>query len=79
MKIIDGENFVLSHTVTKAPNDIDFELHIHDGYELLCLVRGDVSYIVEGQKYKLSPGALMLMRSSETHKLVVEKSTEYER
>ena len=79
MDIIEGEGFVLSHMVTKAPNDSDFELHIHDGYELLCLVKGDVGYIVEGQKYKLSPGALMLMRSSETHKLIVEKSTEYER
>ena len=79
MEYINGEGFSISHTVTKAPKDDDFELHIHESYELLCVVRGCVSYIVEGHKYKLSEGALMLMRSSETHKLVVEKSTEYER
>ncbi len=79
MDRIEGEGFSLAHMVTKAPKDDDFELHIHDGYELLCLVKGDASYIVEGHKYKLSSGSLMLMRSSETHKLVVEKSTEYER
>ena len=79
MDYIKGDGFSISHTVTKAPNDNDFEPHIHENYELLCVVRGNVSYIVEGHKYKLSDGALMLMRSSETHKLVVEKSTEYER
>lgn len=79
MDKIEGEGYILSHMLTKAPKDEDFELHIHDGYELLCLVKGDVSYIVEGHIYKLTAGSLMLMRSSETHKLVVEKSTEYER
>lgn len=79
MEYIKGDGFSLSHTVTKAPNDSDFEPHIHENYELLCVVKGDVSYIVEGHSYKLSDGALMLMRSSETHKLVVDKSTEYER
>ena len=79
MERIEGEGYILSHMLTKAPKDDDFEPHIHDGYELLCLVRGDVGYIVEGHKYKLTAGSLMLMRSSETHKLVVEKSTEYER
>lgn len=79
MEYVNGEDFSLSHTVTKAPRDDEFELHIHESYELLCVVKGSVSYIVEGHKYKLSEGALMLMRSSETHKLVVEKSTEYER
>lgn len=79
MDYIQGDGFSISHTITKAPRDDDFELHIHESYELLCVVKGSVSYIVEGHKYKLSEGALMLMRSSETHKLVVEKSTEYER
>ncbi|MBQ8546479.1 MAG: helix-turn-helix transcriptional regulator [Clostridia bacterium] len=79
MEYIEGEGFSLSHTITKSPNDNDFEPHIHENYELLCVVKGDVSYIVEGHKYKLSDGALMLMRSSETHKLIVDKSTEYER
>ena len=79
MEYIEGDGFSLSHTVTKAPNDNDFEPHIHENYELLCVVKGDVSYIVEGHRYKLSNGSLMLMRSSETHKLIVDKSTEYER
>ena len=79
MEFIEGDGFSLSHTITKAPNDNDFEPHIHENYELLCVVRGDVSYIVEGHRYKLSDGSLMLMRSSETHKLIVDKSTEYER
>ena len=68
-----------SHSIDKAPRDEDFLPHIHDTYELFCLVKGDVDYMVEGNLYKLRAGAVMLMRSSETHKLVVNKSTEYER
>lgn len=74
---IDG--FILSHSIDKAPKDSDFPSHIHDSYEIFCLVRGNVDYIVEGTLYKLKPGAIMLMRPSETHKLIVNKSTEYER
>ncbi len=79
VKEIMGEGIVLSHSVDKMPKRDDFESHIHDTYELFCLVRGDVDYMVEGNLYKLHSGAIMLMRSSETHRLIVNKSTEYER
>ena len=76
---LEIEGFSLSHSVDKSPKDSDFPSHIHDRYEIFCLVRGGVDYIVEGTLYRLKPGAVMLMRPSETHKLIVNKSTEYER
>ncbi|MBO5287736.1 MAG: AraC family transcriptional regulator [Clostridia bacterium] len=74
-----GALFSTSHSIDKEPRDEDFKPHIHDYLELLCLVKGKVSYMVEGKIYKLSKGALLLMRGSETHKLIVEQSSEYER
>lgn len=79
LQSIEGEGFALSHSIDIAPRDTDFPSHIHDCYELFCLVKGRVDYVVEGRLYKLRSGAIMLMRSSETHKLVVNKSSEYER
>lgn len=76
---IEGEHFTFSHSIDKAPKDSDFMPHIHDEYEIFCLVRGNVDYMVEGTLYKLKSGAVILMRPSETHKLIVNKSTEYER
>ena len=75
----EEEDFSFSHSCDKEPLDIDFPLHIHHTNELFCLVKGDVGYIVEGQKYKLYPGTILLMRSNESHKLIVNEPTEYER
>ncbi len=76
---VEGDRWSLSHSIDIEPRDSDFPSHIHDNYEIFCLVRGKVDYIVEGRLYKLRAGSIMLMRPSETHKLVVNKSTEYER
>ncbi len=82
MAVIESYNselFSTSHCVDKSPRDEDFMLHIHDSLELLCVVKGKVSYRVEGNIYKLRPGAILLMRSGEVHKLIVNESEEYER
>ena len=79
LKSIEGEGFSLHHSYDKAPRDTDFPPHIHENYEIFCLVSGEVDYMVEGNLYSLSGGSIMIMRPGETHKLVVNKSTEYER
>ncbi len=75
----EDELFFLNHSLDTHPVDEWFEYHIHDGYELFCLVKGKVGYVVEGNIYKLKAGAILLMRSSEAHKLIVNESDEYER
>ena len=74
-----GESFSFSHSIDDEPQDSYFPLHIHQSHELFCLVKGNVGYMVEGRKYRLYPGTALLMRSSESHKLIVNESTEYER
>ena len=75
----EGDGFSFSHSYDAEPKDSYFPLHIHDNHELFCLVKGDVGYIVEGRRYRLYPGTLLLMRSSESHKLIVNSEAEYER
>ena len=79
LESFEGEGFSFSHSCDSEPQDSYFPLHIHDTNEIFCLVKGDVGYIVEGRRYKLYPGTILLMRSSESHKLIVNSSAEYER
>ncbi len=73
----DGINFV--HLVETRPYDKNFSLHMHNSYELFCFVSGKASYMVEGNIYELSPGSVLVMRNSETHKLIVNSLDRYER
>lgn len=75
----EGEGYSFSHSCDEQPRDSYFPLHIHQDHELFCLVKGNVGYMVEGHKYKLYPGTILLMRSSESHKLIVNECEEYER
>jgi AraC-like DNA-binding protein len=68
--IFKDDSIEFSHSVTPDPEVKKFDLHVHDPYEIFCFVSGQASYLVEGRKYTLSPGTLMLMRSTEAHTLV---------
>ncbi len=74
-----AEGITLIHSVDDKPSDISFPLHMHDSYELFCFVSGKASYMVEGNIYELRPGTVLVMRSSETHKLIINGSQRYER
>lgn len=72
-------NASFSYDVSETPKDSSFHLHMHDDFEILCVVTGKVGYIVEGHVYDLRPGSVMIMRSAESHKLLVNQSDRYER
>ncbi len=74
-----AEGISVRHSVDNSPDDRSFPLHMHDNYELFCFVSGKCSYVVEGTPYELRPGTLLIMRSSETHKLLVHGGERYER
>ena len=74
-----GNGWSMSYTVDDQPTEEKFRLHVHDDYELYCMVEGKVGYVVEGRVYDLRPGSLMLMRSAETHRLLIHKHDRYVR
>ncbi len=74
-----ASGITFAHSVDEKPNDRSFPLHMHDYYELFCFVSGKASYMVEGNIYELRPGTVLIMRSMETHKLIVNGSERYER
>lgn len=57
----------ISHDVNPTPDVTRFERHCHARYELLYLLDGKGSFIVEGEEYSLVPHSLFLFRPYEYH------------
>ena len=69
-------NFLLMHTYTEAPINID--THIHDCYELYYYISGDLTYHIEGQSYKLKKNDLIITNTRELHRIVFDSNEGYE-
>lgn len=76
---INTPEFSFFHRSSSYPKQVGFNMHIHDNYEILCFLAGNADYMVEGQNYHLRPGCIMLMRSAETHHLLLQSDSTYER
>ena len=64
---------------TESPKQEEFSMHTHNTYEILCFLSGDADYSVEGNRYSLQHGDIMLMRKSEAHHLILRSSARYDR
>ena len=71
------ENFRLFHLSSDGETKVDY--HYHEFCKLLLLVSGRGSYSVEGRRYLLSPGDVVLIGSRSVHKPELEAGIPYER
>ena len=55
------------------------DIHHHDFYEIYYFLGGDVSYLIEGKKYKLNVGDLVFINPMELHQPIVNSGSVYER
>ena len=69
----------IHHAVDQQPSDEDFPMHLHENYEILYFISGNAAYLVEGSVYPLTPGSLVVMRPSESHKVKILGDQMYER
>lgn len=72
-------DIVASWTHTASPQSKYYRMHAHDTYELLLFLHGRGTYIVEGHRYEVARGRLMLMRPGEAHRLLPDETEPYER
>ena len=63
-------DFRVSHTRTERP-EYDPKMHTHGHYEIYFFLSGICHYLVEGTRYSLRPGDIMIMRPFEAHTCVV--------
>lgn len=73
----NGINF--THGLDRHPRPEDYTMHAHEMHELYVFMGGIGTYMVEGHEYPLEPGAIMLMRAGEAHKLQIRPDKPYER
>lgn len=74
-----GTSIQVRHTLDDAPDDMEFILHAHRNYELYYFISGTGHYIIEGTKYTLTPGCLLVMRDGEAHTTHLFGDVPYER
>ena len=71
------EDFRLFHLRSTA--GVRSEYHYHEFYKVLILVSGSGAYWVEGQRYDLQPGDVVLVGSNSVHRPEFEPGAVYER
>lgn len=71
------KTFEVFHYKDAKLNTVD--IHHHDFYEIYYFLGGDVSYLIEGKKYKLSVGDLVFISPMELHQPIVNSGSTYER
>lgn len=67
------------HSKDLVPKVDDHHMHAHDSYEILYIISGKGTYLVESTVYTLQPGCVLLMRPGEVHKLQIDPASPYER
>ena len=71
------ENFRLFHL--SSPGGANVEYHYHEFCKLLLLISGRGGYVVNGQRYRLQPGDVVLIGSRSAHRPELEEDSTYER
>ncbi len=75
------DNTYLHHTLTLDPatDDLSFKSHSHNMVEVYYFLRGNARFVIEGNIFPLERGNVLVMASGQTHHLLLEPSTVYER
>lgn len=71
------ENFRLFHLHSHTGTSVEY--HYHEFCKLLLLISGRGGYVVEGQRYLLQPGDVVLIGSRCAHRPELEADIPYER
>ena len=79
MVVINGENYHLNYRVYDDPTRFSFGTHSHNGYEIIYFLEGDVTYVIEGREFRLSPYDLVITRPNKHHYVKINSSAPYRR
>ena len=76
------EKILYHHSLDMHPMELEANLEApktHNRNEIFYFISGRASYLVEGSVYKLVPGTILIMRSGEMHKIIIDANLPYER
>lgn len=67
------------HLRDEQPDTSQYCMHTHSGFELFYFISGSARYRVEASIYPMQPGDILIIRSGETHSLLLDPMQPYER
>lgn len=73
------ENFMYRHCINEEPPLDLYELHTHSFYELIYILSGEVTHVVENRRYKLKRNDLVIIRPFDSHYIQINSNADYER
>ena len=79
ISIFNNNKLLYQHIKTENSSSLDLNAHSHVTYEILYILKGDVSLISEGRRYRLLKNDLILIPSRNFHRIVFESDCEYDR
>ncbi|MEC9491036.1 MAG: AraC family ligand binding domain-containing protein, partial [Halanaerobiales bacterium] len=68
--------YTRSDIISEADN---FNMHLHDFYEIYYFLKGDVTYYIEGHGYQMEANSLLIINNKELHKPIFNNNLPYER
>lgn len=75
-----GDLFFYHHSKSQIPsNGMVIGPETHGQYELLYLIQGNLTYFIEGRKYAVKSGDMILVAPNDIHVLQIAPGAEYER
>lgn len=75
----DFEGLYTRYAVDDDPDDREFIMHVHERCEIFYFVSGNAEYLVEGARYPLESGSILIMCPSESHRTKILGDEKYER
>lgn len=73
------DRLYVHHSLEHSPDPTQYKMHTHEFCELYYFIHGKGVFRIEGTRYPLHPGDLLIMRRAEAHRLEIEPSEPYER
>lgn len=73
------EELYTRYAVDDNPDDREFVMHVHESCEIFYFISGNAEYLVEGARYPLESGSVLIMRPSESHRAKILGGGKYER
>ena len=75
-----GDDFFYHHTLTEQNGEVYYHgPEVHRQYEVMYLISGEISYIIEGETYNATPGDMIFVSPNEIHTLKINGNLTYER
>ena len=75
----ESSTLYFKHEISKTPICETYSNHSHNLYELLYILNGDVTNVIEDRKHKLKKGDLVLIRPSKYHFIQIDSDVDYDR